>query len=131
MIAPTPVRDTELLQSTQTILEALKGKGDGQMLAMDKLRLVLVYYLSVADGALTKEEIGQLEEEIRKSGGSSNAIEYVRKTREISRMTVASVGTGTSTPMAAGGGGGGELLRGLGMFSNRVSVLTSTSALAG
>ena len=110
----------------QTILDSLKNtKTETVLTAEDKLRLVLVFYLSHPDNAFSKEEVTSLEQELSSAGAGTKAFEYVRRTREISRMTVAttSAGTGTATPVSgtqAGGTGGGELLRGLGLLGNRV-----------
>jgi hypothetical protein len=104
------------------VLEALRSpKADATPTAEDKLRLVLVFYLSVPDNTITKEDITALENELKEAGADLAAFEYVRRTREISRMTV-SVG-GTATPAMGGNTGqsGGELFKGLGMLGNRVS----------
>jgi len=119
-------------QSAQSILESIRNpKGGASPTAEDKLRLVLVYYLSLPDQALTKEEVTSLEQELASAGASVGSFAYVRRTREISRMTIPTTGTGTgtATPVGGGGGGagggGGELLRGLGLLGNRVSVKSS------
>src|SRR5262245_20628980 len=106
-----------LLISTQTvasILETLRAsRPDAAFSALDKLRLVLVFYLSSPDNVLSKEDLAELEKELKSSGADISAFEYVRKTREISRMTnmSASVG-GSATPTMGGGGQGGELFKG-------------------
>lgn len=111
-------------QAIQAILETLRHpKGEATPTAEDKLRLALVYYLSVPDTAITKEDITELENELKKAGADVAAFEYVKRTREISKMSL-SIG-GTSTPAIGGGAGqaGGELLKGLGAFGNRVHRL--------
>lgn len=95
-------------------------KPDVTLTAEDKLRLVLVFYLSLPDNALSKDDIASLEKELRSAGAEVTAFEYVRRTREISRMTVPAVGTGGSATPVPGVQQGGELLRGLGMLGNRV-----------
>ena len=106
-------------KSTQALLEALKMlKAGVNPTANDKIRLVLVYYLSRPDNSLSKDEMAAIEEELRSAGVDMAPFEYVRKTREISRMTVPTVPTGTATPVV--GQQGGELLRGLGLLGNRV-----------
>lgn len=116
-------------QSVQSILETLRSLKAGVVpTAEDKLRLVLVYYLSVPDNALSKDEVTSLEQELKSAGANIGAFQYVRRTREISRMTVPAVGTGTATPVG-GQQGGGELLRGLGMFGNRVSFFCVKSSM--
>lgn len=104
------------------MLEALRSpKADATPTAEDKLRLVLVFYLSVPDNIITKEDITALENELKEAGADLAAFEYVRRTREISRMTV-SIG-GTATPVVGGNAAqsGGELFKGLGILGNRVS----------
>ena len=111
-------------QTVQAILETLRHpKGEATPTPEDKLRLVLVFYLSIPDTAITKEDITELENELKKAGADVAAFEYVRRTREISKMTL-SIG-GTATPVMGGGAGqaGGELFKGLGAIGNRVRVL--------
>ena len=97
----------------QTILETLRHpKPDVALTPVDKLRLVLVFYLSSPDHAISKEDVAELEKELKAAGADVSAFEYVRRTREISRMTVPSAAVGgTSTP-ALGGTPGGELFKG-------------------
>lgn len=100
-------------------------RADGNFTPEDKLRLVTVFYLSVPDSAVTKEDVAELEKELKSAGADTAAFEYVRRTREISRMTSGSLGasTGASTPNLGGvAGQGGELLKGFGAFvGNKVS----------
>jgi len=113
-------------QTVQAILETLRHpKGEATPTPEDKLRLVLVFYLSVPDTAITKEDITELENELKKADADVAAFEYVRRTREISKMTL-SIG-GAATPVMGGGAGqaGGELLKGLGAFGNRVRAFSS------
>jgi hypothetical protein len=115
-------------QTVQAILETLRHpKGEATPTPEDKLRLVLVFYLSVPDTAITKEDITELENELKKAGADVAAFEYVRRTREISKMTL-SFG-GTATPVMGGGAGqaGGELFKGLGAIGNRVRILFSSA----
>jgi len=89
--------------------------------ALDKLRLVLVFFLSVPDNAITKDDITELEKELKSAGADVSAFEYVRRTREISRMTSSISVTGTSTPSLGGvAGQGGELFKGFSALGNRV-----------
>ena len=111
-------------QTVQAILETLRHpKGEATPTPEDKLRLVLVFYLSMPDTAITKEDITELENELKKDGADVAAFEYVRRTREISKMTL-SIG-GASTPVMGGGTGqaGGELFKGLGAIGNRVCII--------
>lgn len=113
-------------QSVQAIIETLRHpKGEATPTPEDKLRLVLVFYLSVPDTAITKEDITELENELKKADVDFAAFEYVRRTREISKMSLSFVGS--ATPVVGGAGqAGGELFKGLGAFGNRVRTLFSS-----
>jgi hypothetical protein len=93
----------------------------GTLTPEDKLRLVLVFYLSSPDNAISKDDIVELEKELKNAGANIESFEYVRRTREISRMTVTTAVGGTSTPVL--GAGQGELFRGFTAFGNRVSII--------
>lgn len=107
-------------QSTTTILELIRSSSpkdsEAVFTPLDKLRLAIVFYLSSADNALSKEDINEIQKELKNAGAEVAAFEYVRKTREILRMTSSvSVGgaTGSSTPNLGGvAGQGGELFKG-------------------
>jgi len=104
----------------QSILEIVRSnKSEGSPTAEDKLRLVLVFYLSSPDNALSKDDIAELDKELKAAGADVSAFEFVRKTREISRMTVATAMAGTATPL--GGAPGGELFRSFGAFGSRLT----------
>ncbi len=115
-------------QTAQAILEFLRHpKGDAHPTAADKLRLVLVWYLSAPDNAVTKDDIAELEKELKASGADIAAFEYVRRTREISRMMAPSALGGSSTPVLGTGTPGGELFKGFSALGNRVSRQSSSS----
>ncbi|KAG6333057.1 hypothetical protein ID866_6034 [Astraeus odoratus] len=107
-------------QTVTSILETLRGpRPDGALTPADKLRLVLVFYLSSPDNALSKDDIAELDRELKSAGVDTAAFEYVRRMRAISRMTVSAVVGGTSTPVL--GSGQGELLRGFTALGNRLT----------
>jgi len=114
-------------QTVATMLEYLRSpKGEGKPTAVDQLRLVLVFYLSSQDNAISREDVTELETELKKQGADVAAFEYVRRLREISRMIVPSVGASTPVPgMHGSGGGGGELFKGFSSLGNRVRPLSS------
>ena len=116
-----------MYQTTSTILEFLRAsRPDGELTALDKLRLVLVFFLSVPDNAITKDDIAELEKELKSAGADVSALEYIRRTREISRMTSSISATGTSTPSLGGvAGQGGELFKGFSALGNRLGVCDS------
>ncbi|KIK70581.1 hypothetical protein GYMLUDRAFT_32622 [Collybiopsis luxurians FD-317 M1] len=109
-------------QSTQSILEILRtSRPDGNFTATDKLRLVLVFYLSSPDNAISKEDVTELEKELKAAGAEVAAFDYVRRTREISRMTLSNTLGGTSTPVAGAGSQGGQLFTGFSMLGNKLT----------
>ncbi|KAH8099277.1 Sec1-like protein [Cristinia sonorae] len=109
-------------QTVQMILETLRNpKPDVAPTPVDKLRLVLVFYLSSPDGAISKEDVAELEKELKAAGADTAAFEYVRRTREISRMTVPSAMGGSSTPVLGTGTPGGELFKGFSALGNRLT----------
>lgn len=66
----------------------------------------------------------ELEKELKAAGADITAFEYVRRTREISRMMSGSLGanTGSTTPNSGVASQGGELFKGFSAFvGNRVS----------
>lgn len=110
-------------QTTQSILEYLRHpKSEGKPTAQDKLRLVLVFYLSAPDNAISKEDVVELEKELKTAGADVAAFEYVRRTREISKMSVPGALGGSATPVPSGQPAG-ELFRGFSALGNRVSYL--------
>ena len=63
-------------QSAQAILEFLRHpKGVAAPTPVDKLRLVLVWYLSAPDSALAKEDVAELEKELKAAGADVAAFE--------------------------------------------------------
>ncbi|ESK92130.1 sly1 protein [Moniliophthora roreri MCA 2997] len=110
-------------QTVATVLETLRSKReDGEFAPQDKLRLVLLFYLSSPDNALSKEDIAELEKELKTAGADTSAFDYVRRTREISRMSLSvAAGTGSSTPLGGSVSQGGELFKGFSAFGNKLT----------
>jgi len=108
-------------QTTATILETLRSKkAEPKPTPTDKLRLVLVYYMSAADGTISKDDIAELETELKNAGADTRPFEYLRKTREIMRMSV------PAAPTANQAGPQGELFRGFSVLGSRVRILHSS-----
>ncbi|KAA1138849.1 Vesicle trafficking between the ER and Golgi [Puccinia graminis f. sp. tritici] len=106
-------------QTRQALLELLK---DSSKDPTNKLRLMLVYYLSNQD--VSKDELLEYERLLKESGLEKfGTWEYVKKIREISRMTnsMALALASVAAPPASTGTGG-ELFRGFSSISNRVSL---------
>ncbi|KAI5836004.1 Sec1-like protein [Schizophyllum commune Tattone D] len=118
-------------QTLNTILETLRSsRPDGNFTAEDKLRLVLVFYLSSPDNALSKDDLAQLEKELASAGANTAALDYVRRTREILQMTSGG-GFGSASVQSDAGAPGGELFKGLGFgaLSNRFTDRLGTGGL--
>lgn len=120
-------------QTVNSMLETIRNpRSDGtHYKPEDKLRLVIIYYLSAPDNAVSKEDFAELEKELQASGAEVAALQYVRRTREISRMSVTAAGfgagmggpgagTGSATPILGGSGQGGELFKGFSALGNKV-----------
>ena len=65
----------------------------------------------------------ELEKELKAAGADVAAFEYVRRTREISKMMAPSALGGSSTPIPGNSTPGGELFKGFSALGNRVSIL--------
>ncbi|KIM70335.1 hypothetical protein SCLCIDRAFT_1207666 [Scleroderma citrinum Foug A] len=103
-----------------SILETLRApRPDGAFAPEDKLRLVLVFYLSSPENVVSKDDFAELEKELKSAGVDTAAFEYVRRIRDISRMSVPMAVGGTSTPVL--GSGQGELFRGFTALGNRLT----------
>jgi len=81
----------------------------------DKVRLVIIFYLSASDGAVSKDDLAEIESELKKAGCDLKPLEYVKRVREISRMTNLA-----AAPVAVQSQGG-ELLRGFSSLGNRLT----------
>ncbi|KAF8759007.1 STXBP unc-18 SEC1 family [Rhizoctonia solani] len=74
--------DAAAKQTTASILEVLRGKPEtGTPSPEDKLRLVLVYFLSVPDHQVSKEDLAELEKELKAAGSDTLVLDYVKKGR--------------------------------------------------
>lgn len=69
-----------MLQTAQGVLEVLRHpKANVTPTAEDKLRVVIVWYLSVPPNTVTKEDIAEIEKELQAAGANVAAFEYVRR----------------------------------------------------
>ncbi|KAJ7632432.1 Sly1 vesicle trafficking sec1-like protein [Roridomyces roridus] len=115
-------------QSMQTILTTLRGDSTPE----DKLRLALVFYLSRgSDNALSKDDVNELETELKSAGASVGAFEYVRKLREVERMGMGSFApsTGTGTPIS--NDSAGQLFKGFSALGNTFTERLTQTGLEG
>lgn len=115
-------------QTCQALLEFLHHpKGDAAPTPSDKLRLVLVWYLSAPDSVISRDDVVELEKELKAAGANIAAFDYVRRTREISKMMGPSAMGGATTPVPGNSTPGGELFKGFSALGNRVRVSCFTS----
>jgi hypothetical protein len=114
-------------QPKATILNTLRGQTDepGQTAnptPEDQLRLVIIYYLSMLDNTLSKEDLTELSDLLKENGADTAALEYVKKVREVTRMTMmASQPAVAAAPQAQGG----DWSKGFSALGSRVSFQAS------
>jgi len=82
----------------------------------DQLRLVLIYYLSMSDQNVSKDDLNELAGLLKEAGANVGALEYVKKVREVTRMTMMA-----SQPAVAPPAQGGEWTKGFSVLGSRVS----------
>ncbi|KAK9473627.1 Sec1-like protein [Dipodascopsis tothii] len=101
-------------QNKQAILEAINDPERKD--PVDKLRLFLIYYISL-DSAVSAADMADFERALVAQGCDVAALAFVKRVREITRMTMM---TGASTPVQPNPAAD-NILRGLGSFSNRLT----------
>ena len=115
------VEEAAARQPKATIIATLKGQTDDTAESAhpspeDQLRLVIIYYLSVADHAMPKEDISELTSMLKDAGADIAALEYVKKVREVTRMTMMATQPTVSQPTQ-----GAEWTKGFSALGSRVS----------
>ena len=116
-------------QTKAAILAALKGQtadADGQTheakpTVEDQMRLAVIYYLSLPDGQLGKDDLKELTDVLKEAGADVKALEYVKKVREVSRMTVMATQPAVAAPSQAA-----DWSRGFGALGSRVCLFFFT-----
>ncbi|KAF2096443.1 putative Golgi transport protein Sly1 [Rhizodiscina lignyota] len=102
-------------QTKQQILELINGNDNGKE-PLDKLRLFIIWYLST-EQEVTRQDMDRFEEALRTAGVETTALSYVKRVREITRMTMmSSAPTQVSQPSASN-----ELFRGFSSISSRLT----------
>ena len=114
------MEETITRQSKTAILEAIRNPA--MQNPEDKLRLFLVYYLSMADAALSRKEVEDFEEALRTQGADMASVVYAKKAREIMRFTL-------STPTPAPTQSGHELFKGFSSLGSRLTDKLKDSRL--
>lgn len=108
-------------QAKATVLATMRGQTDepdvtAKPTADDQLRLVIIYFLSVADNAISKDDLTELAGALSESGADVAALDYVKKVREVTRMSLMA-----SQPTVAPPTQTAEWTRGFSSLGNRVS----------
>ncbi|CDZ96576.1 sly1 vesicle trafficking sec1-like protein [Phaffia rhodozyma] len=103
-------------QTKTGILDILRDRDEMSCTDEDKLRLVIIYFLSMPDNAISKDDMAELALALKTSGADMSALEYVKRVREITRMTM--LATAPAAPVTSSGG---ELFRGFGVLGSRIS----------
>lgn len=119
------IEETAGKQLKATILNTLNGQTDepGQTAnptPEDQLRLVIIYYLSMMDHTLSKADLDDLTAALQEHGADTAALEYVKKTREVTRMTMMASQPAVAAAPAVQGG---EWTKGFSALGSRVSLL--------
>ncbi|CAG8555920.1 5795_t:CDS:2, partial [Acaulospora colombiana] len=91
-------------QGRSTVLDAIRDPEKKS--PEDKLRFFIIYYLSVDE--VTKEDMAEYEDALRSAGCDLSALNYVKKVREITRMTMMS----TPVSQSSGFGQSSQLFQG-------------------
>lgn len=115
-------------QTKQLLLETFRDAEKKN--PADKVRLLMVFYLSMPDGSVPKEDLVEYERVLKEQGADLDAWFYVKKLREITRMasfTTTASAPPTVQPQMQGLGDG--VFRGLNSISNRVRFLESDGVM--
>ncbi|KUL84244.1 hypothetical protein ZTR_06906 [Talaromyces verruculosus] len=109
-------------QTKAQILELINDPGKGTD-ASDKLRLFIIWFLTT-EQELTRAEMTQFEEALQKAGNDDTAsIAYVKRVREITRMTMMTSSTGAPQQQSS------DLFKGFSSLSNRLTDRITSGAL--
>ncbi|CAH1761886.1 7693_t:CDS:2 [Entrophospora sp. SA101] len=96
-------------QNKSSVLEAIKDPEKKS--PEDKLRFFIIYYLSVDE--VTKEDMIEYEEALSAAGCNMAALNYVKKVREITKMTMLSAPVSQSSGFGQPKGGFENLISGV------------------
>ncbi|KAI9766577.1 MAG: Vesicle trafficking between the ER and Golgi [Candelina submexicana] len=110
-------------QSKAQILDLLKDEGKGKE-PLDKLRLFIIWFLST-EQEVSRAEMERFEEALRTAGADTTALVYVKRVREITRMTMMTSAPTQPPPSSTST----ELFRGFSSISNRLTDRLKDGAL--
>jgi hypothetical protein len=113
-------------QNKATILDTIKDPSLENV--EDKLRLFIIYYLSAPDTVFaSRSDLEECESILREQGADLKALEYVKKVRELTRMTM--LASAPAPQPSSVVGSGGELFRGFSSLSSRLTDRLKDSGL--
>lgn len=92
-------------QNKSVILETLRDQT--LQWPEDKLRFFIIYYLSAPEFALTAADMNEYESALSAAGADLRALQYVKKVRELSRMSAIASAGPTSSSYRSGASAGG------------------------
>ncbi|KAL9049477.1 MAG: hypothetical protein Q9206_005504 [Seirophora lacunosa] len=110
-------------QTRMQMLELLNDGSKGSE-PLDKLRLFIIWFLSTEQD-ISKSDMERFEEALTKSGADIAALTYVKRVREITRMTMMTSAPAQPAPQSTGG----ELFKGFSSISNRLTDRLASGAL--
>ncbi|KAI9719045.1 MAG: hypothetical protein M1812_003675 [Candelaria pacifica] len=110
-------------QSKAQMLDLLKDEGKGKE-PLDKLRLFIIWFLSTEQD-VSRAEMERFEEALRTAGAETTALVYVKRVREITRMTMMTSAPTQPSPSSTSN----ELFRGFSSISNRLTDRLKDGAL--
>ncbi|SLM41236.1 golgi transport protein [Lasallia pustulata] len=110
-------------QTKVQMLDLLIDEGKGKE-PLDKLRLFIIWFLSTEQD-VSRAEMDRFEEALTKAGCDITALAYVKRVREITRMTMMTSAPSQPAPQSAGN----ELFRGFSSISNRLTDRLKDGAL--
>ena len=102
-------------QTKQQILELLNDADKGKE-PLDKLRIFIIWFLST-EQEVSRAEMERFEEALKKAGADTLPLTYIRRVREITRMTMISSAP-TQPPQSSASQ---DLLRGFSSISSRLT----------
>ncbi|KAI4134925.1 MAG: hypothetical protein LQ347_001108 [Umbilicaria vellea] len=110
-------------QTKAQMLDLLNDEAKGKE-PLDKLRLFIIWFLSTEQD-VSRAEMDRFEESLTKAGCDITVLAYVKRVREITRMTMMTSAPSQPAPQSTGG----ELFRGFSSISNRLTDRLKDGAL--
>lgn len=103
-------------QTKQQMLDLMNDSGKGNE-PLDKLRIFIIWFLST-EQEVNRADIERFEEALKKAGVDTLPITYIRRVREITRMTMISSAPTQPPPSSSSST---DLLRGFSSISSRLT----------